>query len=217
MQIKSLLCCRYTTTSRVVALFVPLKSRHVETSFISTWFHPSVLKLEEETFGQPFRRGQETRAEHAITCWPKNDFLSSHPIGEVGIEPTASSAQDSRTTGVPHPVISCNDPCGIRTRPSQRERLTTSPEVERARRSRLVAVEAWVERMEVVRGMFGFSSATQELTPIANVNQQWAGRCSNPRPRVFSSVLHRLSYRPGECDQTQNEPLRKRNSPVSSL
>ena len=105
-RIKSLLCCRHTTTSRVVALFVPLKSRHVETSFISTWFHPSVLKLEEETFGQPFRRGQETRAEHAITCWPKNDFLSSHPIGEVGIEPTASSAQDSRTTGVPHPVNS---------------------------------------------------------------------------------------------------------------
>ena len=59
-------------------------------------------------------------------------FNSSHQLGEVGIEPTASSAQDSRTTGVPHPVISCNDPCGIRTQPNQRERLTTSPEVERA-------------------------------------------------------------------------------------
>ena len=132
-------------------------------------------------------------ADEFVSCRKPFHLNSSHPIGEVGIEPTASSAQDSRTTGVPHPVISCNDPCGIRTRPSQRERLTTSPEVERARRSRLVAVEAWVERMEVVRGMFGFSSATQELTPIANVNQQWAGRCSNPRPRVFSSVLHHLS------------------------
>ena len=27
---------------------------------------------------------------------------------------------------------------------------------------------------------------------------QWVGRCSNPRPLVFSQVLHHLSYRPNK-------------------
>ena len=35
-----------------------------------------MLKIEEETFGQPFRRGRDTRAEQAVNTFggePKND------------------------------------------------------------------------------------------------------------------------------------------------
>ena len=31
------------------------------------WSPSFVLKIEDETFGQPFRRGQETRAEQTVT------------------------------------------------------------------------------------------------------------------------------------------------------
>jgi hypothetical protein len=39
---------------------------------------------------------------------------------------------------------------------------------------------------------------------------QWAGRCSNPRPLVFSQVLHHLSYRPSK------KPTKKARCPYDT-
>jgi len=36
----------------------------VTANLVSSGSPPSLLKMEEETFGRPFRRGLETRAEH---------------------------------------------------------------------------------------------------------------------------------------------------------
>ena len=52
-------------------------------------------------------------------------------IGMVGVEPTVSWSQATR--GTSSPSSRTNDPCGIRTQPVQLERLTTSPDVERAK------------------------------------------------------------------------------------
>ena len=92
----------------------------------------------------------------------------------VRIELTVSCAQDTRATGAPHPDEPI-DPCGIRTRPGQLERLATSPEVERA-----LSVD--------VPSLFSGTAR--------NICWRWAGRRSNPSLLVFSQVLNRLSYQP---------------------
>ena len=92
----------------------------------------------------------------------------------VRIELTVSCAQDTRATGAPHPEMLI-DPCGIRTQPGQRERLATSPEVERA---------LFVD----VSSLF--------IGAARNGCWRWAGRRSNPSLLVFSQALNRLSYQP---------------------
>jgi hypothetical protein len=89
-----------------------------------------------------------------------------------------------RHVGLPLPyipafsVLCSSDPCGIRTRPVQLERLTTSPEVERASLNRLRAAQSqWVGRRSrpPLRGgarVCGFSdrryavSATDPFLPL---------------------------------------------------
>ena len=55
----------------------------------------------------------------------------------------------------------------------------------------------------------GFAATRHPVCPRAPSTQmthgqscalstQWVGRCSNPRPLVFSEVLHHLSYRPND-------------------
>ena len=90
----------------------------------------------------------------------------------VRIELTFSCAQDTRATGAPHPDESI-DPCGIRTRPGQLERLATSPEVERALSMDVPCLFSGTARNDCWR---------------------WAGRRSNPSLLVFSQALNRLSY-----------------------
>ena len=92
----------------------------------------------------------------------------------VRIELTFSCAQDTRATGAPHPDESI-DPCGIRTRPGQLERLATSPEVERALSMDVPCLFSGTARNDCWR---------------------WAGRRSNPSLLVFSQALNRLSYQP---------------------
>ena len=74
----------------------------------------------------------------------RSRFIS---VGMAGIEPTRSCSQGTWACRYPTSrcfVFSFSDPCGIRTQPLQLERLTTSPEVERAvvfcQRARLSAV-----------------------------------------------------------------------------
>jgi hypothetical protein len=75
--------------------------------------------------------------------------LQHRTVGKVGVEPTISCSQGTRGAVPLHPAkffvtlsyvclppsaygLLLHDPCGIRTRPAQLERLMTSPEVERA-------------------------------------------------------------------------------------
>ena len=61
--------------------------------------------------------------------------LQHRTVGKAGVESAVSCSQGTRGT-VPlppdHSSLRWSDPCGIRTQPLQLERLTTSPEVERA-------------------------------------------------------------------------------------
>lgn len=79
------------------------------------------------------------------------DLLHSFKVGKVGVEPTISCFRRTQGAVPLHPEVFLpsmrpplhgllptayrlllTDPCGIRTRPAQLERLMTSPEVERA-------------------------------------------------------------------------------------
>ena len=107
---------------------------------------------------------------------------STFRVGMAGFEPTRSCSQDTwacryptsryfslrsssslsrKSQGLP------SDPCGIRTRPVQLERLMTSPEVERANLVQCAASPRAVGRER-----------------------------SNPPLRLFRPPLYRLSYRP---------------------
>ena len=60
--------------------------------------------------------------------------LQHRTVGKAGVEPAVSCSQGTRGTRSSSSRFSFHfsDPCGIRTQPLQLERLTTSPEVERA-------------------------------------------------------------------------------------
>src|SRR5947209_17885193 len=63
-------------------------------------------------------------------------------VGEVGVEPTVSSAPCSRSTVPLHPDPRRSSPCGNRTRPRRLERPSASPEAERAKKVGQEALES---------------------------------------------------------------------------
>ena len=117
--------------------------------------------------------------------------LQHRTVGKAGVEPAVSCSQGTRGT-VPlppgHSFLCSSDPCGIRTQPLQLERLTTSPEVERA-----------------------------ILLSVRAPRAQWVGRRSNPRLRLFRPPLNRLSYRPMIrcCSPATTSKSGNKKSPMS--
>ena len=60
---------------------------------------PFVLKIEDETFGQPFRRGQETRAEQTVNSFggePKNANVATANVatGNVAVDRAERESAD---------------------------------------------------------------------------------------------------------------------------
>jgi hypothetical protein len=94
-QIKSLLCCRYTTTPRsVVAAFQSGNSDHFlclqkRTKCRSGWSRTTVFALSER------------RASVA----PPSDALSISQVGMTGIEPASSCSRNTRAPGALHPDL----------------------------------------------------------------------------------------------------------------
>ena len=73
MQIKSLLCCRYTTTSSVVATFSPMNSHHFENSFTFTRDFQSGRSESNRLLRVPKTRGRP------VSFTPKNSSRIESP------------------------------------------------------------------------------------------------------------------------------------------
>ena len=109
VRVKSSLCCRYTTTS----------GEGVDGFSAIGGGHESLRKCTRRSA----RRSDSTVAWLTADCSFKSGWSDSN---RRFLAPKASGVPLPDT---PRCVI---DPCGIRTRPHQLERLATSPEVERA-------------------------------------------------------------------------------------
>jgi hypothetical protein len=151
-QIKSLLCCPYTTTPQLaVDLFVSMLAVHCR-----------LLQKAKSLGVESNHRSRLIRT--MCSRYTTKRRAAVYSVGTVGIEPTHSCAQDTRATGALHPEL------------PQWPVWESNPS---HRLERAVSSEPIDER--AVRAQF---------------LRQWVGRRSNPRPLVFSQVLHRLSYRP---------------------
>jgi hypothetical protein len=95
-QIKSLPCCRYTTTPRAaVALFLPVTTNHFfclrkrDQKSRSGWSRTTVFALSER------------RASVALP----SALISISQVGMTGIEPASSCSRNTRAPGALHPVF----------------------------------------------------------------------------------------------------------------
>ena len=101
---------------------------------------------------------------------------SRHLVRTGGFEPPISWSPTRRDNQAS--LRSVSSSCGSRTRLCALKGRNPVPIDERAISARTVhAVDT-----------------SRQRAPFT----QWVGRCSNPRPLVFSQVLHHLSYRPNE-------------------
>lgn len=102
-----------------------MKSRHVESPFISTHHTKSGRSESNRLLRVPKTRGRP------VSLTPMNEWRDESPESRVE-SPNCfrSLPAGTRLSTLRSQLVS--DPCGIRTQPNQRERLTTSPEVERA-------------------------------------------------------------------------------------
>ena len=94
--------------------------------------------------------------------------------------------------GIPGFPTSCSSraPSGSRTRTSAMARRQAAA-TSWARKVCRIVKDLIDERAISARTVHAVDKSG-ERAPLT----QWVGRCSNPRPLVFSQVLHHLSYRP---------------------
>ena len=72
---------------------------------------PSVLKIEEETFGQPFRRGQEIRAEQTVNRFGREPNIRENDAkaSEARHEKVEQHRQDAIAKRQAEQATSCSD------------------------------------------------------------------------------------------------------------